>query len=106
MKQGLLGDCWFLCACAALQKSRHLLDQVPVAGRAALLLSSCLLCTGRKQEAGQLSLLLRGLCCGPPARLAGRESSALRPQGLRGVGTVSPCPQGSSAGASCPALPS
>ncbi|KAF6112987.1 calpain 10 [Phyllostomus discolor] len=28
VKQGLLGDCWFLCACAALQKSRHLLDQV------------------------------------------------------------------------------
>ncbi|XP_023599715.1 calpain-10 isoform X13 [Myotis lucifugus] len=29
VKQGLLGDCWFLCACAALQKSRHLLDQGP-----------------------------------------------------------------------------
>ncbi|XP_047401518.1 calpain-10 isoform X1 [Sciurus carolinensis] len=28
VKQGLLGDCWFLCACAVLQKSRHLLDQV------------------------------------------------------------------------------
>uniref|UniRef100_A0A2K5SDE9 Calpain 10 n=1 Tax=Cebus imitator TaxID=2715852 RepID=A0A2K5SDE9_CEBIM len=28
VKQGLLGDCWFLCACAALQKSRHLLNQV------------------------------------------------------------------------------
>ncbi|XP_062961835.1 calpain-10 isoform X1 [Cynocephalus volans] len=28
VKQGLLGDCWFLCACAALQKRRHLLDQV------------------------------------------------------------------------------
>ncbi|XP_012665892.1 calpain-10 isoform X2 [Otolemur garnettii] len=28
VKQGLLGDCWFLCACAALQKGRHLLDQV------------------------------------------------------------------------------
>ncbi|XP_051695308.1 calpain-10 isoform X2 [Oryctolagus cuniculus] len=28
VKQGLLGDCWFLCACAALQKHRHLLDQV------------------------------------------------------------------------------
>nr|XP_005005745.1 calpain-10 isoform X3 [Cavia porcellus] len=28
VKQGLLGDCWFLCACAALQKSRHLLDRV------------------------------------------------------------------------------
>ncbi|XP_028611219.1 calpain-10 isoform X1 [Grammomys surdaster] len=27
VKQGLLGDCWFLCACAALQKSQHLLDQ-------------------------------------------------------------------------------
>ncbi|XP_045338330.1 calpain-10 isoform X4 [Leopardus geoffroyi] len=28
VKQGLLGDCWLLCACAALQKSRRLLDQV------------------------------------------------------------------------------
>ncbi|XP_057602705.1 calpain-10 isoform X2 [Hippopotamus amphibius kiboko] len=28
VKQGLLGDCWFLCACAALQKSQHLLGQV------------------------------------------------------------------------------
>ncbi|XP_006893560.1 PREDICTED: calpain-10 [Elephantulus edwardii] len=28
VKQGLLGDCWFLCACAALQKSRRLLEQV------------------------------------------------------------------------------
>ncbi|XP_032336589.1 calpain-10 isoform X3 [Camelus ferus] len=27
VKQGLLGDCWFLCACAALQKSQHLRDQ-------------------------------------------------------------------------------
>ncbi|KAM6178713.1 calpain-10 [Rhynchocyon petersi] len=28
VKQGLLGDCWFLCACAALQKCRRLLEQV------------------------------------------------------------------------------
>ncbi|XP_032211287.1 calpain-10 isoform X3 [Mustela erminea] len=28
VKQGLLGDCWLLCACAALQKSQQLLDQV------------------------------------------------------------------------------
>ncbi|XP_037704680.1 calpain-10 [Choloepus didactylus] len=28
VKQGLLGDCWFLCACAALHKVRHLLHQV------------------------------------------------------------------------------
>ncbi|KAM9663989.1 calpain-10 [Trichechus inunguis] len=28
VKQGLLGDCWFLCACAALQKSPRLLEQV------------------------------------------------------------------------------
>ncbi|KAB1279080.1 Calpain-10 [Camelus dromedarius] len=33
VKQGLLGDCWFLCACAALQKSQHLRDQVPAAAR-------------------------------------------------------------------------
>ncbi|XP_049744574.1 calpain-10 isoform X2 [Elephas maximus indicus] len=28
VRQGLLGDCWFLCACAALQKSPRLLQQV------------------------------------------------------------------------------
>ncbi|XP_059559823.1 calpain-10 isoform X8 [Myotis daubentonii] len=33
VKQGLLGDCWFLCACAALQKSRHLLEQVFLPGQ-------------------------------------------------------------------------
>ncbi|KAM9844604.1 calpain-10 [Aulostomus maculatus] len=27
-KQGLLGDCWFLCACSVLVKNRHLLNQV------------------------------------------------------------------------------
>ncbi|KAG8508266.1 Calpain-10, partial [Galemys pyrenaicus] len=28
VRQGLLGDCWFLCACAALSRSRPLLHQV------------------------------------------------------------------------------
>ncbi|XP_062832947.1 calpain-10 [Anolis carolinensis] len=28
VKQGMLGDCWFLCACAALQKSKYLLAKV------------------------------------------------------------------------------
>ncbi|XP_030312395.1 calpain-10 isoform X4 [Calypte anna] len=28
VKQGLLGDCWFLCACVALQKSKYLLNKV------------------------------------------------------------------------------
>ncbi|XP_023376867.1 calpain-10 isoform X1 [Pteropus vampyrus] len=37
VKQGLLGDCWFLCACAALQKSRHLLEQVIAPGQASWL---------------------------------------------------------------------
>ncbi|KAM4772104.1 calpain-10 isoform 2-T3 [Rhinophrynus dorsalis] len=27
-KQGILGDCWFICACSALQKYDHLLNQV------------------------------------------------------------------------------
>ncbi|XP_029970001.1 calpain-10 [Salarias fasciatus] len=27
-KQGLLGDCWFLCACSFLLKNKHLLDKV------------------------------------------------------------------------------
>ncbi|XP_057714308.1 calpain-10 isoform X2 [Corythoichthys intestinalis] len=27
-KQGLLGDCWFLCACAVLLKNKHLMDKV------------------------------------------------------------------------------
>ncbi|XP_054975932.1 calpain-10 isoform X2 [Sorex araneus] len=33
VKQGLLGDCWFLCACAALSRSRRLLHQVFPAGQ-------------------------------------------------------------------------
>ncbi|XP_061696037.1 calpain-10 isoform X2 [Syngnathoides biaculeatus] len=28
VKQGLLGDCWFLCACSMLLKKKHLLDKV------------------------------------------------------------------------------
>ncbi|XP_039930148.1 calpain-10 isoform X2 [Hirundo rustica] len=28
VKQGILGDCWFLCACVALQKSKYLLEKV------------------------------------------------------------------------------
>ncbi|XP_074819520.1 calpain-10 isoform X4 [Natator depressus] len=28
VKQGILGDCWFLCACVALQKSKYLLSKV------------------------------------------------------------------------------
>ncbi|XP_015685697.1 calpain-10-like [Protobothrops mucrosquamatus] len=28
VKQGMLGDCWFLCACAALQKNKYLLTKV------------------------------------------------------------------------------
>uniref|UniRef100_A0A8C8AT34 Calpain 10 n=1 Tax=Otus sunia TaxID=257818 RepID=A0A8C8AT34_9STRI len=28
VKQGILGDCWFLCACVALQKSKYLLNKV------------------------------------------------------------------------------
>lgn len=27
-KQGLLGDCWFLCACTVLLKRQHLLNKV------------------------------------------------------------------------------
>ncbi|XP_063772644.1 calpain-10 [Pseudophryne corroboree] len=32
-KQGLLGDCWFICACSALQQSDELLHQVFPAGQ-------------------------------------------------------------------------
>lgn len=28
VKQGLLGDCWFLCACTFLLKNKHLLNKV------------------------------------------------------------------------------
>ncbi|XP_065530459.1 calpain-10 isoform X3 [Lathamus discolor] len=28
VKQGILGDCWFLCACVALQKSKYVLNKV------------------------------------------------------------------------------
>ncbi|XP_030071996.1 calpain-10 [Microcaecilia unicolor] len=33
VKQGILGDCWFLCACSALQKSEYLLNQVIPSGQ-------------------------------------------------------------------------
>ncbi|XP_062843880.1 calpain-10 isoform X2 [Trichomycterus rosablanca] len=32
-KQGILGDCWLLCACSMLLKSHHLLDQVMPPGQ-------------------------------------------------------------------------
>ncbi|XP_017554656.2 calpain-10 [Pygocentrus nattereri] len=32
-KQGILGDCWLLCACTMLLKSRHLLEQVMPSGQ-------------------------------------------------------------------------
>ncbi|MBN3280774.1 CAN10 protein, partial [Polyodon spathula] len=34
VKQGILGDCWFLCACTMLEKNRHLLDKVFPPGQA------------------------------------------------------------------------
>ncbi|XP_029471250.1 calpain-10 isoform X2 [Rhinatrema bivittatum] len=33
VKQGILGDCWFLCACTALQKNEHLLNKVIPTGQ-------------------------------------------------------------------------
>ncbi|KAB1279081.1 Calpain-10 [Camelus dromedarius] len=50
VKQGLLGDCWFLCACAALQKSQHLRDQVPAAARGLYRLAEGRLCFSRCQR--------------------------------------------------------
>ncbi|KAM4694875.1 calpain-10 [Discoglossus pictus] len=32
-KQGILGDCWFICACSALQKNPHLLSKVFPSGQ-------------------------------------------------------------------------
>lgn len=107
MKQGLLGDCWFLCACAALQKSRHLLDQVSVTVQVSLLLlSSCLLSTGRKREARQLNLLFCGallrlpsMVSGGRARLSGDRGSEAQtqcpphPQGSRGLLSALPSPE-------------
>lgn len=60
VKQGLLGDCWFLCACAALQKSRYLLEQVSDSAgfSSAIFLSA----VHRKEAGGQAAepLALRG----------------------------------------------
>lgn len=60
VKQGLLGDCWFLCACAALQKSRYLLEQVSDSAgfSSAIFLSA----VHRKEARGQAAepLALRG----------------------------------------------
>lgn len=88
MKQGLLGDCWFLCACAALQKSRHLLDQVSVFLSAvhgkevgARRLNPC--CVGLCQAAGQGS--------GEPA-LGSQASGRPLPPGSIPPGSASPAP--------------
>ena len=72
VKQGLLGDCWFLCACAALQKSQHLLDQVSATVH--FLSDPCFLSArvGRKQEAAKL------LLCG--ARPSGHGGSEAQTQ--------------------------
>lgn len=63
MKQGLLGDCWFLCACAALQKSQHLLDQVSATARLPLrpLLP---VCPRWKEAGGSQALALWGSALG------------------------------------------
>lgn len=65
MKQGLLGDCWFLCACAALQKGRHLLHQVSAAMRVPPALSSALSSVCGAQQ-GYGGLVLGGQAAGSP----------------------------------------
>lgn len=104
MKQGLLGDCWFLCACAALQKSRHLLEQVSVTVRASLLpSSSCLPCTGRKQEARQLTPVCCGAVLWPLSVGHGTEPGSQATGALRRRCSVA-SPAGAQRGAFCPAL--
>ncbi|XP_048398763.1 calpain-10 [Stegostoma tigrinum] len=44
IKQGLLGDCWFLCACEALRKNRQLLDKVIPPNQDLWTQSGCLKC--------------------------------------------------------------
>lgn len=44
IKQGLLGDCWFLCACEALHKNRLLLEKVIPPGQDSWIQSGCLKC--------------------------------------------------------------
>lgn len=91
MKQGLLGDCWFLCACAALQKSRHLLEQVSAAGRASRL--PVCRARGGSGRPGSRRLCAAGLRFGRSVWAMGL-SLAPRPQGRRGAEALSPRPQG------------
>lgn len=45
-KQGLLGDCWFLCACTFLLKNKHLMNKVePCAGHVSVSVCAWLLAT-------------------------------------------------------------
>ncbi|XP_059800583.1 calpain-10 isoform X1 [Hypanus sabinus] len=44
IKQGLLGDCWFLCACETLHKNRFLLEKVIPPGQDSWIQSGCLKC--------------------------------------------------------------
>lgn len=85
MKQGLLGDCWFLCACAALQKSRHLLEQVSGQRGFPPALTS-LPAVYRKEVGrggGQLNLLLHEALLWLRVWAAGHDSSAVRTQAPR-----------------------
>lgn len=94
MKQGLLGDCWFLCACAALQKSRHLLEQVSATLRfppALIVLSA----VHRKEVGGQASEPLVPWCSTVAASvgrgLRGPDAVSLFPAGVCGVLSVLLC---------------
>lgn len=60
VKQGLLGDCWFLCACAALQKSQHLLDQVRATLGFSPLGSFCLHRTGSSSKSRACAAWVEG----------------------------------------------
>lgn len=91
MKQGLLGDCWLLCACAALQKSQYLLDQVS-GGAAFLSAPHRKEARGRAAAAPALWVVLQ-----LPGVAAGKRELCSGPQGLRGADAVRGSP-----GLQCP----
>lgn len=93
VKQGLLGDCWLLCACAALQKSQRLLEQVPASRGARCCLPGRCAQEGSGRQGSRASCSVGSAVVSPRGCWGGR--ALLSATGSQGTDTTSPSPRGS-----------